>query len=182
MNATQIKQELKNLAGAPLEDLDKQQLAKLEKLIAETTVHLDRAQVVSDLTRYMDRLPAKIQRRLKKEIKERGLKKPAKSAPPALVRSYLAAVQKIVRTIESEITEKTSFLEKLRQQSPEQALGTIAKLSEAERKEYSELAALSTLAGGRTKKLKLSASEKNNRQWLAVLQRGLAGDNLAVRK
>ena len=100
---------------------------------------------------------------------------PPKNAPPAKIRAYVASLKDVWQDTQARVRELEAELSRLKETDEDRAVQHIKGLSVERRKLLSQLAGLSRMAERGSAAINLSASEKNNRLWLAELRKKLPG-------
>lgn len=140
---------------------------------------IERESVAKEIAAIEATVPLRAKKLFAAACKARKLKKPPKSASMAQIRAHLASLNTAWTKTEEYVRELDAELAKLKESDEERALQRIKGLSAERRKDLSQLAGLSQMAERGSAALNLSASENNNRLWLAELRKKMPGSLLS---
>lgn len=152
--------------------------AQLDRLGNDLKKHLElieRETVATEIAAFEATVPLRAKKLFQAACKARNLSKPPKNAPPAKIRAYVASLKDVWQDTQARVRELEAELSRLKETDEDRAVQHIKGLSVERRKLLSQLAGLSRMAERGSAAINLSASEKNNRLWLAELRKKLPG-------
>ena len=180
MTEQDVRSLLKELDGKNFGVLSRAQLERLERDLRKHIDLIERETVAAEITAFESTVPPRARKLYQAAIKSRGLKKPAKSAPPAKLRAYLDRLRDTWKNTQSLVKEIEAELGRLKAADDQRALQHIKGLSAERRKLLSSLAGLTRMGPKGSAALNLSTAEKNNRMWLAELRKKMTGSLLSA--
>lgn len=174
--------KLTKLTGESAAVLSRAQLNRLGKDLQKHADLIEREGVAAQITAFEAGIPPRAGSIYKTLLKDRGVKKPAKSAAPDRLREYLRSLSETWEVACKDLAAFEAELERLRKPDEDAALKRIAGYDAARRKTISKLAGLTKLTERGSAPLNLSTSPNNNRKWLAALRKKMPGDLLSANR
>jgi len=168
MNARNVKDLARELAGMPVESLDGKAVVALGKSLEKHIDAIRRTAARKEAEELLLRIPEHERRLYDQLLKRAQIKKPGKTASAQDWRNYARKLSGALERIEPQAREARTRLKRIAKADRNKALAELAALDADGRKHLSWLAQLTKPDG---KALNLSASSKNHADWLDRLSR-----------